>query len=382
MTRLNADSRGPGIIPRPGRGLLSRTWLATTDYTWLPRFLDTRGLTRPGRVIIASWCFVFALMAATMQLSNLGADSGLARSVLTVSALSGLYGGVSWSRHATWPNWAQSMTFVVWSDVWLALALLIGVRSAFVGTIGCILFIMIGFYVAVVHSPRVAVAHIGGALVICSLLARSALTDPSNDDWIVFDMYVIICGVIITTAWALQVVWLRLTDDARRAGRDYLTATLNRRGLQDEARQLLRGDPSHSKALVAMLIDVDSFKRLNDTHGHGAGDDALTAIAERLVRAAGPEGVVARIGGDEFVVLRSVDATDIETVAAQIHSAISSTSDLFPVSASTGVSVYLTTAADLPGSAVNMLIEHADNAMYRAKKRGGNRIAWAHMSQH
>ncbi|UXF65994.1 GGDEF domain-containing protein [Rhodococcus qingshengii] len=377
MPGLNAGLRGTGSDPYPTRELLSRWWSDRTDYTWLPRFLDTRGLTVPGRKLVAVWCFLFALIAATMQLSRFGSDTALARSIFALGTISGAYAGYRWARNESWPTWRQSVAFVVWADLWLAVTLFFAVRTAFVGTIGCILFIMIGFYAAIVHSPRVAISHIGWALAVCTTLAAMAMSEPVNDDWVVVNLYLMVAGVVFSTAWILQIVWLRLTDDARNAHWDYLTATLNRRGLQDEAQHLLRSD--RTQALIALLIDVDSFKNLNDTHGHVAGDDALTAVADRLLAAAGPDAVVARIGGDEFVVLRGVDRGDIERVATEIHSAVSSDSDPYPVSASTGVSVYLSPETDLPDRAVNELIEHADNAMYRAKKRGGDRIAWVQM---
>ncbi len=374
---MNAGLRGTGSDPYPTRELLSRWWSDRTDYTWLPRFLDTRGLTVPGRKLVAVWCFLFALIAATMQLSRFGSDTALARSIFALGTISGAYAGYRWARNESWPTWRQSVAFVVWADLWLAVTLFFAVRTAFVGTIGCILFIMIGFYAAIVHSPRVAISHIGWALAVCTTLAAMAMSEPVNDDWVVVNLYLMVAGVVFSTAWILQIVWLRLTDDARNAHRDYLTATLNRRGLQDEAQHLLRSD--RTQALIALLIDVDSFKNLNDTHGHVAGDDALTAVADRLIAAAGPDAVVARIGGGKFVVLRGVDRGDIEQVATEIHSAVSSDSDPYPVSASTGVSVYLSPETDLPDRAVNELIEHADNAMYRAKKRGGDRIAWVQM---
>ncbi|MCY4670448.1 MAG: diguanylate cyclase, partial [Rhodococcus sp.] len=285
MPGLNAGLRGTGSDPYPTRELLSRWWSDRTDYTWLPRFLDTRGLTVPGRKLVAVWCFLFALIAATMQLSRFGSDTALARSIFALGTISGAYAGYRWARNESWPTWRQSVAFVVWADLWLAVTLFFAVRTAFVGTIGCIFFIIIGFYLAIVHSPRVAISHIGWALAVCTTLAAMAMSEPVNDDWVVVNLYLMVAGVVFSTAWILQIVWLRLTDDARNAHRDYLTATLNRRGLQDEAQHLLRSD--RTQALIALLIDVDSFKNLNDTHGHVAGDDALTAVADRLIAAAG-----------------------------------------------------------------------------------------------
>ncbi|MGC0362633.1 diguanylate cyclase (GGDEF)-like protein [Rhodococcus sp. 27YEA15] len=379
MTGLTAQPSAPRARTCPVAATYAEWWESRSEYNWLPRFLDTRNLTGPGRKIVALWCVLIALLAATMQLSDFGADSVFARTVLATGTLTGLAAGVFWSGNKPWPRRGQSIVFVLWADLWLAITLFFGIRTAFVGAMGCTLFVIIGFYVALVHSPRIAVVHLSWAMLVCTALTARAVREPGNDFWVVVNMYLTISCVIVSTVWALQMVWKRLTDDVRNSRRDYLTATLNRRGLQDEAEYLLQDDRHRTKALMVLLIDVDSFKRLNDTHGHGAGDDALTAVADRVVAAAGPEAVVARIGGDEFVVLRTVERDDIEQVAVDIHSSVSSPADPFPVSASTGVSVYLPTDTALPERAVNSLIDYADNAMYRAKKRGGNRIAWVQM---
>lgn len=376
---MNTDPTKTGGSQPRHRDLLFRHLWNRTDYSWLPRFLDSRGLVSPGRIIVASWCLLLALVSITMQLSRFGAGTGLARAVLVIVAASGLYAGYRWFRTTSWPSWTESIAFVAWADVWLALALFFALRTPIMGTFGCIIFIIIGFYVAAVHSPLVAAVHIGWALAVCTTLAVRSLMDPANDDWIIINVYLMICAVIFSTVYAFQVLWLRLTEDARHARLDYLTATFNRRGLEDETYRLLREDPAGTQALIALLIDIDAFKRLNDTHGHTAGDGALTSVADRLTAAAGAEAVVARLGGDEFVVLRRVDTQDIEQVAERIHSAITSETDSNPVSASTGVSVYLPTDTDPPDRIVSLLIAHADNAMYRAKKRGGNRIAWVQM---
>ncbi|MGM5065157.1 hypothetical protein EU244_009960 [Rhodococcus qingshengii] len=95
---MNAGLRGTGSDPYPTRELLSRWWSDRTDYTWLPRFLDTRGLTVPGRKLVAVWCFLFALIAATMQLSRFGSDTALARSIFALGTISGAYAGYRWAR--------------------------------------------------------------------------------------------------------------------------------------------------------------------------------------------------------------------------------------------------------------------------------------------
>ena len=64
------------------------------------------------------WCFLFALIAATMQLSRFGSDTALARSIFALGTISGAYAGYRWARNESWPTWRQSVAFVVWADLW------------------------------------------------------------------------------------------------------------------------------------------------------------------------------------------------------------------------------------------------------------------------
>ncbi|WP_344625931.1 GGDEF domain-containing protein, partial [Kitasatospora arboriphila] len=95
--------------------------------------------------------------------------------------------------------------------------------------------------------------------------------------------------------WTTHGTWL-----ARRlatARRDPLTGLLTRDGFTARAERLIR---SHPDRATVLLVDLDDFKTVNDTHGHAAGDAVLTATAHRLTAWCGPSGLAARLGGDEF----------------------------------------------------------------------------------
>ncbi|GAC1312979.1 MAG: hypothetical protein NVSMB12_03980 [Acidimicrobiales bacterium] len=156
---------------------------------------------------------------------------------------------------------------------------------------------------------------------------------------------------------------------ARLALHDDLTGLANRTLLMDRLTRLRGSRPGHAGSTATLLIDLDEFKLVNDTYGHGAGDELLRQVAQRIIEVAGEPHTVARLGGDEFVVLcedLDDDGQAIE-MAERIREALTPPflieSDEVFVSASIGI-------AATPGSAVDDLLRDADVAMYRAKDRG------------
>lgn len=155
-------------------------------------------------------------------------------------------------------------------------------------------------------------------------------------------------------------VALRLSEHL--ADHDSLTGLLNRRGL---TRVFTRAEPHDRAALL--LIDLDDFKQVNDTHGHLVGDALLVVVRDRLEHAAHHRGAVARFGGDEFVVVTTADAatTISEHVLAAVRLPVHLGDLTLHVSASIGI------ARD-PAADLSELITRADVAMYAAKAAGRN----------
>jgi len=164
----------------------------------------------------------------------------------------------------------------------------------------------------------------------------------------------------------------------RLANHDPLTGLLNRRRFDEELeRELKRLEREPDRRAALLLLDVDCFKHVNDTMGHRAGDDVLTAIAHTLVQRLRSTDVVARLGGDEFaaLLLDLHDETDAREIASSLTTGIKAQPILTSggatsVTVSIGVVVLDHTARDRE---LDTLVV-ADNAMYSAKRAGRNRI--------
>jgi diguanylate cyclase (GGDEF)-like protein len=157
-----------------------------------------------------------------------------------------------------------------------------------------------------------------------------------------------------------------------RSLHDALTGLPNRLLLEQRLEHLaLRAKRSPAAAAV-LFVDLDKFKRINDTHGHAVGDQLLIAVAQRLQAVVRPGDTLARVAGDEFVMLCEDlgEAGDGEILAKRIQHELSS---LFSV---TGLTLEVTASVGIayagPGEAVTaQLLNDADTAMYQAKRRGG-----------
>jgi diguanylate cyclase (GGDEF)-like protein len=161
-----------------------------------------------------------------------------------------------------------------------------------------------------------------------------------------------------------------------RASTDALTGLPNRRYF-DEYVGLLASRRRAEDRLGLLMIDVDRFKRLNDTFGHAIGDHVLRAIAGAIAGAVREDDVPSRFGGEEFAVLLRNPSEDIAVeVGERVRRAVAALDlrrlGVPGVSVSVGVAV-----AARPGATIDGLIEDADRALYRAKRSGRDRVVAA-----
>ena len=156
------------------------------------------------------------------------------------------------------------------------------------------------------------------------------------------------------------------------ASHDALTGLPNRLLLEQRLEHAAqRGQRSRGNVAV-LFADVDHFKAVNDTHGHSVGDALLVAVAQRLSRIVRPEDTLARVSGDEFVILCEdlTEPTVAQLLAARIQSSLAEPFELLSVTVRVTASVGIAHAG--PGEVVSdQLVQDADTAMYEAKRRGG-----------
>jgi diguanylate cyclase (GGDEF)-like protein len=184
-------------------------------------------------------------------------------------------------------------------------------------------------------------------------------------------------AVLYLRAWQLNVALQASRQTlSEMAHRDALTGLPNRNLLDDRLAVALARARRQGSRVAVCLIDLDGFKPINDTLGHTVGDEVMRDVAGHLETAVREEDTVARWGGDEFVLLINgfTDMVQLEEIMLRVLSAVANStrhSGGFPVSASIGVSLYPEDAGNPLG-----LFKYADEAMYDAKKSGGNRYAF------
>jgi len=164
--------------------------------------------------------------------------------------------------------------------------------------------------------------------------------------------------------------------------RDPLTGLANRRFLHENERHLIAAAKRSGKRLAVMVVDLDDFKAVNDTHGHAAGDEVLVTSARRMQQLLRESDVVARFGGDEFVIVMSQvdDAAAAREVASRVVTSLRQPIPLAAggtarVGASVGIAMCCAGEETLSG-----LLNEADAALYAAKRDGKSTYREADLS--
>jgi two-component system cell cycle response regulator len=158
---------------------------------------------------------------------------------------------------------------------------------------------------------------------------------------------------------------------------DALTGLHNRRYMETHLATLVEQAQARGKALTVLVLDIDFFKAVNDTHGHDAGDDVLREFAVRLKKSIRGIDLACRLGGEEFVVVMpDTDMAVATMVAERLRRRIAA--DPFPIArgerkVEVTISIGLAALSGADDSAANVL-KRADQALYRAKRDGRNRV--------
>jgi two-component system, cell cycle response regulator len=209
------------------------------------------------------------------------------------------------------------------------------------------------------------------------LMRRSFVEQPFNESHADFAQAVVIAG--ITAVQRARAVEKARADNARLealAQTDPLTRVLNRRALVDRLTAELDRAARYNTVVSLLMIDLDHFKEINDTHGHVAGDDALRWVAHLLQSSVRSVDLVARYGGEEFSVVLPETTNEGAVIFAERLRERIQTGD--PGGAAAGIritaSIGVATFPVIGIRTVNDMIALADEAMYRAKASGRNAV--------
>jgi two-component system cell cycle response regulator len=171
-------------------------------------------------------------------------------------------------------------------------------------------------------------------------------------------------------ALALRNAWL-LEQVQRLAATDGLTKIANRRTFESTLEREVARATRSAEHVSLVMLDIDHFKSLNDTHGHQAGDEVLRNVAAALSCECRDFDTPARYGGEEFaVVLPGCGPEEAVIIAERLRLAVSAAPSIVPITSSAGVATYPSHAGD-----ADTLVRAADDALYRSKSDGRNRTS-------
>jgi diguanylate cyclase (GGDEF)-like protein len=222
------------------------------------------------------------------------------------------------------------------------------------------------------------------AFVAVALGVPALLTITRHDS--VFSDRLVLAGIVLalttTATWrvsrALRAHARSEADLAYQATHDPLTHLPNRVAVEAHLARALLGDVTSGNQVALLFLDLDRFKLLNDTMGHTAGDELLVAVAGRLKGRIRGSELVARVGGDEFVVILDdvSDIADVLDFCERIRESLASPFALRGGEVFTSVSIGVALAERGQGSVgAEGMIREADTAMYQAKDAGRNQVA-------
>jgi diguanylate cyclase (GGDEF)-like protein len=350
-------------------GWLGLWWRQSDHYDRLSSHLQARmgGLIRATIALIGA---VLALVSVGTIWSAIGPRGVIQVACALAACCGATIGALLWAHR--WPTRVQAIRYAVLCNASIALAALAQSEpnSALLASMA---FATLAAYIALFHTAPLmaynfAVAGVVGAVEGIRVAAE-------------FDVVAALCAYALVlllnlaVPFGIQVLVHVLGADAVRAERDQLTGLFNRRAFHRRAKACLERGGKQFAHVVISVIDLDSFKQLNDDYGHSTGDEALAAVAGALRDTTDDTAVIGRSGGEEFVIVDIWHPDEVGRRAQQLCDVIAALR--FGITASIGTAgIHPAYRPGDRGDLLTELIAAADAAMYVAKRRGGNQAGY------
>jgi diguanylate cyclase (GGDEF)-like protein len=344
-----------------------KSWVGQPDqFDWITAILRERGLLRAAQWTLALISSISALVPVTTML---GTRRPTAEVVLIDAAAAVFVVAVSVFWLTRWPTRVQSEILGVVAGACIA-GWSLTQPTAALAAVGCCAMATNGGYVALFHSNKFLV--FSGALAATVSIATAVHLAREADIGTGLAAFWVISMLNVSFPAAMRGMARAMGTYAVRADEDSLTGLFNRRGFIAALTRRL-GDPhADDTHLTMVMIDLDAFKRINDTFGHAAGDRALIAVADVLRKHMASTAVLCRAGGEEFLIAATSPSPNAETISARLGAAIAALPQELTASIGTATAELPPIGtSEVPGL-IEKLIDVADSAMYTAKRRGGN----------
>ncbi|MEW7315038.1 diguanylate cyclase [Buttiauxella gaviniae] len=291
---------------------------------------------------------------------------------------------------AKWPQWEKMPAFHLSKIYPLSGVIISVIASVAIGGAGSLAFPLPALIWCAIRYPLPITALLtlltGGVEII--LVANSIVVIHENQPLMVSEMFsarlgiatMAICPLIVSVS--VDAINRLIKQTSLRADYDYLTGIYSRSGLYEALKTKMPSMHLPQHKLCVMLLDIDYFKRINDNYGHECGDVVLKAFAAQLSKVVGNQGLVARLGGEEFVVACSTDCEEQSYILAEkIRQSTELTAfryqqqSLF-ITISIGLATTTPEKESLP-DAFNILLAEADKYLYLSKRNGRNQTSMA-----
>ncbi|MET0900085.1 MAG: GGDEF domain-containing protein [Mycobacterium sp.] len=346
-------------------------WSEPVDYAAQVQYFTKRSIAGAVQLLIGLGTGLDAVISLVILLPS--ASTLASRVAVAVFAVLQFFWAWVWCFRP-WPSRRMSLAFVISADIAIT-AVALSDASWLLGLFGFTFFSMLSVFLVFFDGPKALTGHVLWILVTATAFA-SQVGDGAQFGVVGFTAKTLVAvALVAATPLGIQCAIWAMRNDANESVTDPLTGLLNRRGLHLHIGDLVRDNITMDAEVAVMVVDLDRFKRINDTFGHTTGDQVLIRSARRIKSAVRGSALVARVGGEEFVIVDLAEPGHTERDTDRVRSAIAAPA-VPPITASVGVASVALGDFALPGAdpvaLLDTIVERADHAMFDAKRNGGN----------